>query len=548
MPWPLPDSAQTSMGAATVQLSHDFAIIASGGGAACPTLDAAMRRYQEQAVGLHVASADADAAAGAAAAAAGAADDAGAPPALPLLRQLLVQVANPDESHPQLNTSRAHEAYVLSIPADGSAATVSADTIWGAMWGMESFSQLVRFDFATEAYRIAGAPVRLRDAPRFPHRGLMIDVSRHFQPLASIRSIIASLAFAKMNVLHMHMSDEQSFPLQIKAYPRLWDAAWSAQERYTQADMAALVEYARLRGVRVMVEFDVPGHSKSWCENYPEVCTACTAHSGSTLPLNVARNATFDMMEAVLSEMTGGSASTAGSPRGLFPGNMIHLGGDEVDADCFNRDPEVAAWMAKRGLNASDAYGYFTQRVGAMAKAQGRRVVQWAEVYANVGTQLDKSSIVHIWRSPHIGRTPAFNRYISSAQVVADGYQTLVDIGYSPTSWYLDNIGDNWAAFYANEPCLNITDADCSQYVLGGEGAMWGESVDASDFAQTVWPRLASVAERLWSPRSTNDTQSALPRIQQFRCLLNKRGIAAAPVNNKDARAAPRGAGSCYAQ
>ena len=98
------------------------------------------------------------------------------------------------------------------------------------------------------------------------------------------------------------------------------------------------------------------------------------------------------------------------------------------------------------------------------------------------------------------------------------------------------------------QPCLNITDADCSQYVLGGEGAMWGEAVDASDFEQTVWPRLAAVAERLWSPRNANNTQSALPRIQSFRCLLNARGVSAAPVVNKEARSAPPGAGSCYAQ
>jgi hexosaminidase len=529
MPWPFPNDAKMSTGTTILQLSHNFTISAAG--PACPTLNTAMQRYQNQAVGLHIASPPGN-------------NDGG-----PVLRQLLVQVANLDESHPQLNTTDSeHEAYVLTIPADGSPATLTAETIWGAMWGMESFSQIVRFDFETEAYSIANAPWHVHDTPRFPHRGLMIDCSRHFLPLASIRSIIDSLAYAKMNVLHMHIVDEQSFPIQIKSYPKLWDAAYSAQERYTQADLASLVEYARLRAIRVMVEFDVPGHSKAWCKGYPEVCTACTAQKGSTLPMNVARNATFALLESLLGEMTGGTASTVGSPKGLFPGNMIHLGGDEVDADCFNRDPEIAAWMVKRGINASEAYGYFTQRVGAMAKAQGRRVVQWAEVYANVGTKLDKSSIVHIWRSAHIARHPAFNRYISPAQVVADGYQTLVNIGYDPTSWYLDNLHNTWAQFYRNEPCLNITDADCSQYVLGGEGEMWGESVDASDLDQTVWPRLAAVAERLWSPRNMTDETSALPRIQSFRCLLNKRGIKAAPVINANARSAPPGTGSCYAQ
>ena len=127
------------------------------------------------------------------------------------------------------------------------------------------------------------------------------------------------------------------------------------------------------------------------------------------------------------------------------------------------------------------------------------------------------------------------------------------------------------AVVAADEPCLNISDTDCTQYVLGGEGEMvrpecypqllprasltlscvclqWGESVDASDLSQTVWPRLAAVAERLWSPRNTTDADSALPRIEAFRCLLNRRGVWAAPVTNAVARSAPHGPGSCYDQ
>eukprot|EP01044_Picomonas_judraskeda_P042122 COSAG03_NODE_21528_length_303_cov_0.696078_1_plen_100_part_11 len=99
------------------------------------------------------------------------------------------------------------------------------------------------------------------------------------------------------------------------------------------------------------------------CKGYPEVCTTCTAQKGSTLPLNPSRNATYQLMESLLTEVTGGSASTVGAPKGLFPGNMVHLGGDEVDTDCFNRDPEIARWMAERGMNSTDAYAYFTQRV-----------------------------------------------------------------------------------------------------------------------------------------------------------------------------------------
>jgi hexosaminidase len=438
------------------------------------------------------------------------------------------------------------ETYTLNVGISGTA-TLTAATVYGAIRGLESFSQLVLYDFESERYTVDNAPWKIQDSPRFVHRGLLIDTGRHFLPLVSIRAIIDSLAYAKLNVLHIHLSDDQSFPLESKTYPKLWRAAFSERERYTQADIASLVEYARFRAVRMVPEFDLPGHSTSWCSSYPEICSVCVAQRGSTVPLNPARNSTFALVESVLGEMMGGRASTAGSPRGLFPGNMIHLGGDEVDADCFNRDPEIAAWMAKNDMNASGAYAYFTQRVGAVAKAQGRRVVQWADVYANVGTELDKSSIVHVYKSRQ-HKPGAWNRYISPAQVVADGYQALVNIGYSPTSWYLDNLQNDWASFYKNEPCLNISSADCEQYVLGGEGQMWGEGVDTSDLASTIWPRLAAVAERLWSPRAAVDAQTALQRIESFRCLLNRRGIPAAPVNNKDASSAPPGPGSCFKQ
>ena len=131
-------------------------------------------------------------------------------------------------------------------------------------------------------------------------------------------------------------------------------------------------------------------------------------------------------------------------------------------------------------------------------------------------------------------------------QVLADGYHVLRNVGYDKTSWYLDNLNVNWSAVYANEPCAGVPDALCPM-VLGGHGEMWGETVDASDLEQTVWPRLAAIAERLWSPADTTDTAAALPRILAFRCLLNGRGIAAAPAVNLIAREAPSGPGSCFA-
>jgi hexosaminidase len=239
---------------------------------------------------------------------------------------------------------------------------ITAATIYGAMHGMETFSQLVLFDFDQAQHTLALAPWAISDSPRYPHRGLMIDTSRHWQPPAAIKRIIDSLTYAKLNVLHWHIVDQQSFPFESKTYPKLWEGAWSFLERYSQLDIQDVVEYARMRGVRVMVEFDMPGHAGSWCVGYPEVCPSPTC----TMPLNPASPATFELIESMLGECTGKTPLA-----GLFPESMIHLGGDEVKTKCWSKTPSVAAWLAKNNYTADQGYGYFVNRTAHLAVSQG---------------------------------------------------------------------------------------------------------------------------------------------------------------------------------
>ena len=187
-------------------------------------------------------------------------------------------------------------------------------------------------------------------------------------------------------------------------------------------------------------------------------------------------------------------------------------------------------------MTADQAYAYFAKRVAGMVIDQGHRPVQWSEVYDHFKTDLPKETIVHIWK-----------RDTNVTEVVANGYQVLLNVGYNAKSWYLDNLQVKWDAVYSNEPCNGVPD-DLCPLILGGHGEMWGESVDASDLEQTVWPRMAAIAERLWSPREYTDAGDALHRIESFRCLLNRRGISSAPVTNANARSAPGGPGSCLSQ
>jgi hexosaminidase len=214
--------------------------------------------------------------------------------------------------------------------------------------------------------------------------------------------------------MHWHMSDTQSFPFQSKSAPRLWDGSFSIEERYSQLDARELVEYARLRGIRVVVEFDVPGHAGSWCTGYPEICP----RPDCLQPLNVASNRTFEVIESLMHECTGGVASAPGKPSGIFPDNFIHLGGDEVDTSCWKTTPVVAEWLSSVNMTEDDGYAYFVKRVAGMAIAQHHRPVQWSEVYDHFGNSLPKETIIHIWKSVTNVSAP-----------LAGGYNVLLNVG-----------------------------------------------------------------------------------------------------------------------
>jgi hexosaminidase len=247
--------------------------------------------------------------------------------------------------------------------------------------------------------------------------------------------------------------------------------------------------------------------------------------------LNPATEATFELLTKLFGDLTGGARG-----KGLFPENLIHLGGDEVNTDCWTQSPNISAWLKSKGLTADGGYAFFVNRTSHIALGMGRDVVAWEEVWDHFGTRLDKSTIIHQWLP---GSTIAQN-------ATSHGYRCLWS---TDGVWYLDGLFSTWETMYAQEPCTGIDDATCEKLVLGGGGAMWGETVDTSDIQQTVWPRLAAIAERLWSPKSAATTpDNARARFSAFRCLLNRRGIAAAPANNKIARGAPPGPGGCLAQ
>ena len=347
---------------------------------------------------------------------------------------------------------------------------------------------------------------------------------------------------AKLNTLHWHIVDAQSWPLESPSWPGLWAGAFSPRERYTTDDVAAVVAFARARGVRVVFEVDHPGHLSSACKGYPALCPAdCAWDAGANaVPLAPANNDTWRMLEGTLAELAA-----------LSPGEeFLHLGGDEVDTTCWALDAATRAWVQQNGLPGVGAiYGVFVQRMNAAARALGRSPLRWEDAWTALGTALDPATVIHIWLSP-----ATLSNVTSHGYRAVYSYQGVYDdvIAYQQ-GWYLNGLWQPWQQMYDVDLLAGLgplANASARALVLGGEAAQWGEQADGSDVLQTIWPRAAAVAERLWSYNMEKNSSDAgvAARLAGFRCLLLARGVPATPLNALLGRSPPSGPGSCLTQ
>ncbi|KAK4431203.1 Beta-hexosaminidase 1 [Sesamum alatum] len=401
--------------------------------------------------------------------------------------------------------------------------TIEANSIFGALRGLETLSQLCDFDYGTKTVKLHNAPWYIQDKPRFIYRGLLLDTSRHYLPVDTIKQVIESMSYAKLNVLHWHIIDEESFPLEVPTYPNLWKGAYTKWERYTIDDASEIVNFAKTRGINVMAEVDVPGHAESWGAGYPDLWPSPSCRE----PLDVSKNFTFDLISGILADI-----------RKIFPFELFHLGGDEVHTDCWSSTPHVKQWLQDRNMTGKDAYQYFVLRAQEIATSFNWTPVNWEETFNAFAASLNPRTVVHNWLESGV-----------CPKAVAKGFRCIFS---NQGVWYLDHLDVPWDSVYYAEPLEGITDVSEQKLVLGGEVCMWGETADASNVQQTIWPRAAAAAERLWSDKdsisSGNTTSSVLSRLEYFRCLLTRRGVPAAPVTNFYARSPPRGPGSCYKQ
>ncbi|KAI5659875.1 hypothetical protein M9H77_28668 [Catharanthus roseus] len=439
--------------------------------------------------------------------------------------QKLSIIVHSDNEELQLGTDESYSLLVAKSDERSiiGEVTIEANSVYGALRGLETLSQLCVFDSGAKHVIVSKAPWFIQDKPRFQYRGLLLDTSRHYYPVDVIKQVIESMSYAKLNVLHWHIIDEESFPLEVPSYPNLWKGAYTKWERYTTEDAQEIVEFAKMRGINVMAEVDVPGHAESWGKGYPDLWPSASC----TEPLDVSKNFTFEVISGILADM-----------RKIFPFKLFHFGGDEVNTDCWTSTPHVNEWLLKNNMTARDAYKYFVLKAQEIALSNDWIPVNWEETFNAFASQLNPHTVVHNWLGPGV-----------CPKAVEKGFKCIFS---NQGVWYLDHLDVPWDKVYFAEPLEGINDTSRQQLVLGGEVCMWSETADASNVQQTIWPRAAAAAERLWSDREATSSLynriDVLQRLEYFRCLLTRRGVQAAPAQNFYARTPPTGPGSCYNQ
>ena len=388
------------------------------------------------------------------------------------------------------------ESYELNV--SGSGAKITAPTPLGALHGLQTFLQLVQITPTGFAVPV----VTIKDQPRFPWRGLLIDVSRHFIPIDVLKRNLDGMEAVKMNVLHWHLSDDQGFRAESKKFPKLTGMG-SEGKFYTQEEIRDLIAYAHDRGIRVIPEFDTPGHSRSWFVGYPELASnpgpfTEDNENGPSSVTDPTREETYKFMDKFVEEMGK-----------LFPDQFFHIGGDEVDPKFWDSNPKIQEFKQAHGMKSdADLQAYYNQRLEKILAKHHKTMVGWDEI---LHPDLPKDIVVQSWRGQD-----------SLAKAAEQGYRGLLSYGY-----YLDLM---WPAarHYAVDPmsgaAANLT-AEQKTLILGGESAQWAEWVTPENVDSHIWPRNAVIAERLWSPQSVTDVNSMYTRMHAVSLELDALGL-----------------------
>ncbi|KAI0684527.1 N-acetylhexosaminidase [Cytidiella melzeri] len=434
-------------------------------------------------------------------------------------------IANSITSESQKAPEARDEAYTLTVPSDGTGATITANSTLGLFRGLTTFTQLF-YETGGTTY-LLNAPIHIEDSPAYPWRGLLLDTSRNFFPVDAVKHTLDAMSWNKMNQFHWHIVDSQSFPLQVPGYTDLAaKGAYDSQSVYSPQDVADVVSYAGARGIDVMVEIDTPGHTAVISQAHPEhiACAEATpwasfANEPPAGQLRLASNATIAYTAGLLTAVSK-----------MFPSTLFSTGGDEINANCYAQDVETQQALNATGKTFEQALDTFTQATHKALIAEGKTPVVWEEMVLAHNVTLSNNTLVLVW--------------ISSDDVKAVAEKGFKLIHAASDYFYLDCggggwVGENpdgnswcdpfktWQHSYSFDPTANLT-ADEAKLVMGGQHLLWTEQSGPQNLDPIVWPRASSSAELWWSAPSGNasaDLDTALPRLHEMSYRMRQRGV-----------------------
>ncbi len=407
---------------------------------------------------------------------------------------LLIHVDEPAE---KVQREAEDESYILEV--NTKRAVLQASKVYGALRGIETFLQLVQLGEGGFGVPLA----RIADRPRFPWRGLLIDAVRHWIPPSIIKRNLEAMATVKLNVLHWHLTDDQGFRVESRRYPKLHELG-SDGLFYSQEEVQEIVTFARDRGIRVLPEFDMPGHAGSWFVGYPELASApgpyqiIHSYGGQEATMDPTREETYEFISEFLAEMAT-----------LFPDPFLHIGGDQVSGKQWQANSKIRAFMATENLNdIRQLQAFFNRRLHDILQELDRELIGWDPI---LQPDLPADSVVQSVRGQQWLVDAARQGY----RAIAGSEYYLTQMQPAENHYTSDPYGGDAASLTAEQQKL----------ILGGEVSTWTELVSAENIDSRTWPRAAAIAERLWSTREVTNIDDMYRRLAVVSRRLDFTGV-----------------------
>lgn len=418
------------------------------------------------------------------------------------------------------------ESYTLTVTKK--AIKIAARTYVGVVRALTTLSQLIKVEGSQ--VKIENVPLTIKDRPRYPYRGVMVDTSRHFIDVPTLMKLMDAMALNKLNAFHWHISDSDSFPMHMPSHPNMTKGAFSNAEVYTSTDVQKLVKHAKARGIAIIPELDAPSHTRSWAEapewsNYLTCVAPGDPYFGIPLGmLDVTQDTTYELLQGLYNDLQ----------RGYFKDfKFLHIGADEVDPTCTSQIPRIAEFMKSHGFeDYGDVLNYFVNRTKGLLASTTTRVI-----WSNPDTlylKLAEDDIVQWWGNT-TGLSYGFETYPNNRFILSNFDHFYLDCGmgsyFGNASWCAYN---TWGKIYSFEPDHHIHKEEWRKNVFGGEVAMWDELGNDYNVGTKIWPRGIAFAERFWSPKN-NSGSNYLSMFTRMNTQINrfkKRGISVSPASS----------------